>query len=504
MTRVNADIDIRGLARPGGLPPPPRSKARFLPWLLIAVFAGVLALTLGDVLRPKVAVTVVRPEPVTEGFGTGPSATTALFQAAGWVEPDPFPILVPALTKGVVKDVLVLESKSVEAGDVVATLVDDAARLELADAEAAVKVAEAEAKKDRAVLATVEERFNAAVSVKERAASAVAEVALREAMLDEKRRAAERTAVAEKTAAEELGLARHLAGIGADGPRQVTLAEARLKEATAMRAEADAAVRAARAESAKAEAVRGAAEAELRLRSDDRRMLDEARGELAGHEAAVSEARARRDLRALALERTRVRAPARGVVLARMAGPGTAVLEEGMPLLSLYDPSKLRIRVDVAQGDVGRARVGQRAEITADVRPGKPYKGEIVRIVHQADIAKVTLQVHVRVDDADDLLRPEMLTQVRFFRSETAASKPGDPVISNAVSIPAAAVINGEVWTLDPSNGTARKVRVATAPGRDGRVVVLEGLDLSSKVLVDAEGGLSRLEPGTRVSVGGR
>jgi len=35
-------------------------------------------------------------------------------------------------------------------------------------------------------------------------------------------------------------------------------------------------------------------------------------------------------------------------------------------------------------------------------------------------------------------------------------------------------------------------------------VVVLKGLDLSSKVVVEAEGGLSRLEPGTRVSTGGR
>ncbi len=504
MTNVNADIDLRGLSRTANLPPPPRSRMRLLPVLLIVVFAGVLLVTLGDVFAPKVAVKVVRPEPVTEGVAAAASSGTALFQAAGWVEPDPFPILVPALVKGVVKDVSVLESQAVAAGDVVAVLVDDDARLELADAEATLAAAEAEETKDRAVLAVVEERFAAAVSVKERVATATAERAQRAAMADEKRRAVERLAIAAKTAVEELELARHLAEIGADGPRQVVLAEARSREAATMLAEAEAAARAADAERAKADAMLEAAESEARLRSEDRRMRDEARGELAAHEAASREARARRDRKALALERTRVRASSAGVVLARMAGPGTAIAEEGMPIVSLYDPTRLRVRVDVAQGDVGRARLGQRAEIMADVRPGKPYVGEITRIVHQADIAKVTLQVHVRIKDVDEVLRPEMLTQVRFYNPEGASSKTGAPALSDAVSIPSAAVVDGAVWTLDPSDGTVRRTPVTTTPGREGRVVVLKGIDLSSKVVVEAEGGLSRLEPGTRVTTGGR
>ena len=57
-------------------------------------------------------------------------------QAPGWVEADPFPIAVTALTDGVVREMLALEGQVVKAGDVVVRLIDDDAKLALAKAEA--------------------------------------------------------------------------------------------------------------------------------------------------------------------------------------------------------------------------------------------------------------------------------------------------------------------------------------------------------------------------------
>ena len=54
---------------------------------------------------------------------------SAVTEAAGWLEADPFPIYVPALAPGIVKEVLVLEGEPVEAGQVVVRMIDDDARL---------------------------------------------------------------------------------------------------------------------------------------------------------------------------------------------------------------------------------------------------------------------------------------------------------------------------------------------------------------------------------------
>ena len=75
-----------------------------------------------------------------------------MVQAAGWIEPDPFYTQVTALAAGVVQDVLVQESAVVKAGDVVAHLVADDARLKLNDADAKLARARAELSKAEADL----------------------------------------------------------------------------------------------------------------------------------------------------------------------------------------------------------------------------------------------------------------------------------------------------------------------------------------------------------------
>ncbi len=503
MTSVNSQIDLAGLTRTHNeVVRPRRSVARIVvPSLLLLGLAAVLWYTLGETFARKITVTLVRPEPVTDGVMTAASAGTTLYQAAGWVEPEPFAITVPALVAGTVKKVNVLESAVVLEGDVVAELVSEAEVLALKEAEAKLAAAEAEAKKDRAVLKVAESRFSAAAEVKERMASARAEFDAKSSTLREKTAAASRANVAIQLAKQELELVQHLASVGAAGTRQVQIAEAKLREVGLAEDEARAAIDSARGDLNKARAMLAKAESDMTLRSDDRKDLEEARGEFESHEASAREAAAVRDLAALALDRTLVRSPTSGVVLSRLVMPGSSLAEAGAPVMTLYDPTSMRIRVDVAQGDVGRARVGQRAEILADVRPGNPYRGEVRRIVHQADLAKVTLQVHVAVLDADNLLRPDMLTQVRFYESVGAATRSSTPTITDAVSVPIETVIDGGVWVLDAESLRAKHVKVKTRPGPPGRIIVTDGIDLSSKVVLSAEGGMSLLQPGMRLNV---
>ena len=56
-----------------------------------------------------------------------------LFQASGWIEPDPFPIYVTSLYSGVVEKVHILEGQSIKQGEIIATLIDEDARLVLSN-----------------------------------------------------------------------------------------------------------------------------------------------------------------------------------------------------------------------------------------------------------------------------------------------------------------------------------------------------------------------------------
>lgn len=146
------DIDLGALARKETpLQPPRRSALRILvPAAILLAFVALLASTLGDLWRGTVEVELVRPR-IVDASSTA-SVGTTLFQAAGWIEPDPFATEVTALAAGVVREMLVQESDNVEAGQVVARLVEsdaelacDAAEAMLAEANADLARAQAEA-----------------------------------------------------------------------------------------------------------------------------------------------------------------------------------------------------------------------------------------------------------------------------------------------------------------------------------------------------------------------
>ncbi len=140
-------VDVRALARGGGgndggsvVRPPARWWSRVvLPVAIVACALAVLAYAGRSALLPVVEVRVMPVVARAVGVeGTGAGENGAAVQAPGWIEPDPYAATVQALEQGVVREVLVLEGEKVEAGQVVAVLIDDEAKLALRGSEAAV------------------------------------------------------------------------------------------------------------------------------------------------------------------------------------------------------------------------------------------------------------------------------------------------------------------------------------------------------------------------------
>jgi HlyD family secretion protein len=75
----------------------------------------------------------------------------------------------------------------------------------------------------------------------------------------------------------------------------------------------------------------------------------------------------------------KIRAPIAGTILTRSAEPGR-VIQPGQTIFTMVDLTKLYLRGFVPEGNVGKVRVGQKAEVYLDSNPKRPIPAEVIRI----------------------------------------------------------------------------------------------------------------------------
>ncbi len=149
--------------------------------------------------------------------------------------------------------------------------------------------------------------------------------------------------------------------------------------------------------------------------------MAEAEAKVAAANARVTQAHLMVDKAKLALDRTVIRAPSDGVVLALVGQPGKRVMglakeneADSSTVATLFHPERLQVRADVRLEDVPKTQFGQRVRIETP-SAGKPLDGEVVSITGLTDISKNTLQVKVSIENPPATVKPEMLVQVTFL-----------------------------------------------------------------------------------------
>lgn len=236
-------------------------------------------------------------------------------------------VVSPQIT-GYVAEVLVQDNQRVAPGQELVRLDPAEAKAALAQAEASVAALEAAVHNvdDRAVLGQAEiARASAGV------ASASAQARL---------------------AAADLDRYGKLAREGWVSPQRLQSAGASADEARAAVAQASAALEAQRRSTAALGSVR-----EQTL-------------------AQVEQARAAVETARINLERTVIRAPVGGVVGARSVRPGQYV-RPGGALMSVVPLGQTYVVANFKETQVGRMRIGQEVEISADAFPGQRFKGRV-------------------------------------------------------------------------------------------------------------------------------
>lgn len=208
-------------------------------------------------------------------------------------------------------------------------------------------------------------------------------------------------------------------------------------------------------------------------------------------EAAREEhARAQAETRGIgkARDQSRLVSPIDGVVVARLAEPGSTVVG-GQVVLQVVDPKSLWIETRIAQHQAGLVRVGQAADVVLRSRPNDTIPGRVARI-----------------DMVSDAVTEERIVNVAV---ETGASSIGEyaevtlkqPAVKNARSIPSAAVkrVDGQqgVWVLQDEEAQFRPVKTGIVT-MDGRTQILEGLTDDDTVIVYSQ---QPMRPGLSVKV---
>jgi multidrug efflux pump subunit AcrA (membrane-fusion protein) len=444
----------------------------------------------------------------------GGASSGGAVEATGWLEPDPFPVVVRPLVDGVVESVEVLEGHAVEAGKtVIGRLASAERRAALDRAEAVLARARRAHEEAQANLAVAEGLLEQKLDLRRDAARFDGEAALARAELATATAEAEAADRATDAARVDLEAQEALARRGSAAP--VTLARAKAAHAAAQAAASAKRAAVDRAESALERATAEQAIAREGLASPRGLEGEVAKGKarLLSAAAELHEATVGRDVAAREVEWLTVLAPVDGVVLRREAAPGTLVGPGVMPLggaesapdmavgglVSLYDPKHLQARIDVPLAFVAGVGAGRKAEITVEALPGRTFHGVVTRIEGRADPLKNTLQVKVRIDDPDPVMKPEMLARARFLAAPSAAAPTAGEAAGPArILVPKQALKGDVVFVLDPrGGGRARAVRVVKVAEEGEWVEVKGDLSATHRAILDA------VEDGERVEGGG-
>lgn len=202
---------------------------------------------------------------------------------------------------------------------------------------------------------------------------------------------------------------------------------------------------------------------------------DKAEAQYKVNQSAVERASRGKDEAEVALTYATIRAPISGRVVDRLAEPGDTA-SPGKPLLTLYDPSALRLEAPVREGLATQLRIGDSLKVHIDSL-NIDLDGRVDEIVPQAETASRSVLVKVGIPK-----RPGLYTGL-FGRLLIPAGE------RQRICMPMAAITRvGQLEYVDvvKTDGTLERRFIQTgAHSEQGNVEVLSGAEPGEKVVLN-------------------
>lgn len=184
-----------------------------------------------------------------------------------------------------------------------------------------------------------------------------------------------------------------------------------------------------------------------------------------------------------------ITAPIDGVVANKTATIGQ-VVAAGSPLMTVQDTGKVYAVINVEQKDLGRVKIGHKANVTLDAYPDTIFTGVVEVMNPDAGSGSRMFKTKIVIDNSDGKLRPGMFAKIDVIT--------GDSV--KALTVPQASVLQkqGLSYVFVIENGKAVRKQIEIGEVAETSIVVLSGLQPGEQVITTS---VNKIKDGDAVKV---
>ncbi len=212
--------------------------------------------------------------------------------------------------------------------------------------------------------------------------------------------------------------------------------------------------------------------------------------------AALDVARAKLELAVATQQRLRIVAPFDGVTGLKQVNVGD-YLKDGADIVNIEDIDAVLVDFRLPERFQSKIRVGQKAQLSVDALPGKPFTALVQAVDPLIDANGRSVGIRGCIDNRQRQLRPGMFARVNtvFGVREQALTVPEEAIVPQGGRAFVLKVVPGD----KPDTLVTQRVAVKTGVRQPGKVEITEGLEEGDTVVT---AGQQRLQKdGTPVRV---
>jgi membrane fusion protein, multidrug efflux system len=165
-------------------------------------------------------------------------------------------------------------------------------------------------------------------------------------------------------------------------------------------------------------------------------------------------------------------------------------LGPGAPTFSVANTRKMLVTVGIPESELGGVEVGNEAEVTVSVLPGRTWQATVTRLALQIDRHSRVSNAELTIENSDKALRPGMTAEVTLKRRS----------LTDAIVLPTGAIMTDDRGSfVAVATGDEAFLRdITTGTANTTRTVVTDGLVEGDRVIV---AGQHLIVDGTKVTV---